>query len=56
MPINAFSTYRPVTIFLVTLALADVLYRYQAVKNYNRNYLKIHDSAGFFIALSSIMR
>lgn len=56
MPVDAFPAYRPIAIFLVTLALANDLYRYQAVKKCNRNYLKVHGPTEFFIAARPIMR
>lgn len=56
MPFNTFSAYRPIAVFLVTLALANALYRYQAVKIYNRNYLKVGGWAEFLIAAHYLMR
>lgn len=50
MPVDAFPAYRPITVFLVTVALTNALYRHQAVKKCNRNYLKVHGAAEFFIA------
>ncbi len=47
MPVDAFTAYRPIAVFLVTLALANALYRYQAVKKCNRNYLKVDGLAEF---------
>jgi hypothetical protein len=38
MPIDAFSAYRLVAIFLMTLTVAYTLYRCQVMKKYNRNY------------------
>ncbi len=49
MPVNAFPAYRPIAVFLVTLALANALYRYQAVKKCNGNYLKVHGWAEFLL-------
>jgi hypothetical protein len=56
MSVNAFPAYRPIAVFLVTLAFANARYRYQAVKKCNRNYLKVLGSVEFFIAAPSIMR
>jgi hypothetical protein len=56
MPVNTFSAYRPIAVFLVTLALANALYRYQAVKIYKRNYLKVGGWAEFLIAAHYLMR
>lgn len=56
MPFNTFSAYRPIAVFLVTLALANALYRYQAVKIYKRNYLKVGGWAEFLIAAHYLMR
>ena len=50
MPVDTFPAYRLIAIFLVTLAVANALYRYQAVKKCNRNYLKVHGPTEFFIA------
>ena len=41
MPLDALTAYRPIAVFLVTLALANALYRYQEVKICKRNYLKV---------------
>ena len=56
VPVNTFSAYRPIAVFLVTLALANALYRYQAVKIYKRNYLKVGGWAEFLIAAHYLMR
>lgn len=56
MPVNTFSAYRPIAVFLVTLALANALYRYQAVKRCNRKYLKVGRWADFLIAPQYLMR
>jgi hypothetical protein len=47
MPVDAFTAYRLIAVFLVTVALANALYRYQAVKKCNRNYLKADGLAEF---------
>ena len=55
MPVDAFSAYRPVSVFLMTLAVADGLYRCQAIKICNRNYLNLHGSTIFLLASSRII-
>ncbi len=40
MPVNAFPTYRPIAVFLVALALANILYRYQAVEKMQMKLFK----------------
>lgn len=47
MPVNASTAYRPIAVFLVTLALANALYRYQAVKKCNRKLFKVDGLAKF---------
>jgi hypothetical protein len=42
MSVDAFPTYRPISVFLVTLAVADGLYRCQAIKKLQSNYLNLH--------------
>jgi hypothetical protein len=50
MPVDAFPTYRPISIFLVTLAVADSLYRCQAIKKLQSNYLNLHRLGQFLMA------
>lgn len=56
MPVDTFPAYQPIAVFLVTVALTNALYRHQAVKKCNRNYLKVHGAAEFFIAARLITR
>jgi hypothetical protein len=40
MPIHTFSTYRSISIFFVTLAVADGLYRHQVIKKLQEKLFK----------------
>ena len=56
MPLDALTAYRPIAVFLVTLALANALYRYQAVKKCNRKLFKGRWIGEIFIAACPIKR